>query len=61
MSQDTYTIRIKSNDIVVTYFWPRTKSRKKKSKIHEDIHEDSLEDCPSWWWRAKITSEKIKE
>jgi hypothetical protein len=24
-----------------------------------DIHEESLEDCPNWWWKTKITSGKV--
>jgi hypothetical protein len=50
----------------VTNFWTYKKSRKEKRKnikrkfkIQEDIHEEGLEDCPSWWWMTKITSEKI--
>ena len=31
----------------------------KKSKIHKDMHEESLEDFPSWWWRTKMTFEKV--
>jgi len=52
---------------IVTHFWTHKKSRKEKRKyrkrkfkIQEDIHEKGLEDCPSWWWMTKITSEKIK-
>jgi len=36
----------------------KKKNRKRKSKIQEDIHEESQEDCPSWWWKTKITSGK---
>jgi len=35
------------------------KNRKRKSKIKEDIYEESLEDCPSWWWRTKMTRGKV--
>jgi hypothetical protein len=32
---------------------------KRKSKIQDDIQKEILEDYPSWWWRTKMTSEKV--
>jgi len=59
--------KMKIMTTIVTHFWPRKKinkkgkrkNRKRKSKIQEDIQEKSLEDCPRWWWRTKMTSEKV--
>jgi len=28
-------------------------------KLKRDIHKENLEDCPSWWWRTKVTSGKV--
>ena len=54
-----------STIIVVINFLPVKKLRKKiekeNPKIQEDTHKESLEDCPSWWLRTKMTSEKVRE
>jgi hypothetical protein len=39
----------------------KEKNRKRKSKLQEDIHEESLEDCPSWCLKTKMTSEKLED
>jgi len=44
---------------VVINFLPHKKIKKKIEKIQEDTHEESLEDCPSWCWRTKLTSKKV--
>jgi hypothetical protein len=49
--------------LLLSIFDPTKKSRKKEKKnlkIQEDTHDESLEDCPSWWWRTKMTSEKVE-
>jgi len=52
--------------MLLSIFYPTKNQEKKREKIEnkiqniKDIHEKSLEYCLSWWWRTKVTNEKVR-
>jgi len=46
--------------LLLSILTPQKNQENKNTKIQKDLHKESLEDCPSWWWKTKITSRKVE-